>query len=506
MSKLLELKNVSKTFPGVKALRDVHLDLNAGEVLGLCGENGAGKSTLMKILTGIYTPDPGAEIWLQGQQVQVQGVNHARDLGLSIIHQELNMVPDLTVAQNLYLGRPGSHRGGLINDAKLNKDAAELFERLGMTQLNPKALIRDISVARQQMVEIARALSYDSKILVMDEPTAALTLAETDALFGMIRDFISPETGLIYISHRMPEIEEITDRVSVLRDGQYVGTLTTKDVEVREIISLMVGREISAEARPRTKPLSDDVVLKVDGLSTKHLLRDVSFEVRRGEILGFAGLMGAGRTEVARCVFGADPRTSGDIHLHGGKVKISNAADAVRAGIGYLSEDRKQFGILLEQDVKANTVMAAMKDFNIGGFILDGKIRTVGQEYSNKLRVKTPSVNQLLGKLSGGNQQKVVIAKWLVRNCDVLIFDEPTRGIDVGAKEEIYELLEQLCGQGKAIIMISSELPEVLRMSHRIVVMAHGHITGVLDNEDATQENIMELATLGKAQIEGAVA
>ena len=307
MTKLLELKNVSKTFPGVKALSNVHLDLNAGEVLGLCGENGAGKSTLMKILTGIYTPDPGAEIWLQGKQVEVRNTNHARDLGLSIIHQELNMVPDLTVAQNLFLGRPGSHKGGYIDDAQLNRNAGELFDRLGMS-LNPKSYVRDLSVARQQMVEIARALSYDSRILVMDEPTAALTLAETDALFVMIRDFITPETGLIYISHRMPEIEEITDRVSVLRDGQYIGTVTTKEVEIREIISMMVGREVSGDARPRTTSVSDEVVLKVEGLNTKKLVRDVAFEVRKGEVLGFAGLMGAGRTEVARAIFGADPQ------------------------------------------------------------------------------------------------------------------------------------------------------------------------------------------------------
>ena len=502
MAKLLELKNISKTFPGVKALQSVSLDLEAGEVLGLCGENGAGKSTLMKILTGIYTADPGGEIWLEGKRVDVTDVNHARAHGLSIIHQELNMVPDLTVAQNLFLGRAGSHTGGWINDRKLNSEASELFERLGMN-VDPKAQISTLSVARQQMVEIARALSYNSRILVMDEPTAALTIAETDALFTMIRDFVKPTTGLIYISHRMPEIAEITDRVSVLRDGQFIGTVTTKDVEMREIISMMVGREVSAEARPRTRPLSDEVVLKISDLSTKKLLRNINFELRRGEILGFAGLMGAGRTEVARCIFGADPRVSGEIEMHGKKVSIKSAADAVRNGMGYLSEDRKQFGILLEQDVKANAVMAAMQDFSIGGFILDGKIRTVGQEYADKLKVKTPSVNQLLGKLSGGNQQKVVIAKWLVRNCDILIFDEPTRGIDVGAKEEIYELLEQLCGQGKAIIMISSELPEVLRMSNRIAVMAHGHITGVLNNEDADQETIMELATVGKAQLSG---
>lgn len=502
---LLELKNISKTFPGVKALNEVQLTLNAGEVLGLCGENGAGKSTLMKILTGIYTADPGGEIYLQGQQVDVRDVNHARELGLSIIHQELNMVPDLTVAQNLYLGRPGSHKGSYINDAAMVKQAGELFDRLGM-RIDPRARIGDLSVARQQMVEIARALSYDSKILVMDEPTAALTVAETEALFGMIRDFVTPETGLIYISHRMVEIEEITDRVSVLRDGNYVGTVNTPEVEMKEIISMMVGREISAEARPRTKPVSDKVVLRVENLSTRKLLHNINFELRQGEILGFAGLMGAGRTEVARCLFGADPRISGEFYLHGKPVTINNTQTAVRNGIGYLSEDRKAFGVLVEQDVRQNSVLANLKAYSKLGVIDDSKITRVAKQYSDKLRVKTPSIHQLLNKLSGGNQQKVVIAKWLIRDSEILIFDEPTRGIDVGAKEEIYALLEELSQTGKSIIMISSELPEVLRMSHRIAVMANGQITGILNNEDATQENIMELATVGKSELNGVSA
>ena len=411
----------------------------------------------MKILTGIA--DPGGEIWLEGSRVVVGGVNHARELGLSIIHQELNMVPDLIVAKNLYLGRQGSHGAGWMNDAKLSRDAAELFERLGMN-LDPTVRIGNLSVARHQMVEIARALSYNSRILVMDEPAAALTVGETETLFGMIHDFITPDTGLICISHRMPELEEITDRVSVLRDGQYIGTVTTKEVEMCEAISLMVGREVSSDARPRTEVTSDEVVLKVEGLATRKLLRDISFEIREGEFLGFAGLMGPGarRWPAASSVLIRAPRA---IWIRGKKAAINTAADAVRNGIGYLSEDRKQFGLLLEQDIRQNAAMVAMKDLDIGGFTLDGRI---------------------------------------------LIFDEPTRGIDVGAKEETYELLEQLCGQGKAILMISSELPEALRMSHRIAVVAHGRITGFLDDEEAIRENIMELAIVGKAQLKGNAA
>lgn len=471
-------------------------------MLGLCGENGAGKSTLMKVLTGIYQPDPGGEIWIKGEKVHVTGINHARDLGLAIIHQELNIVPDLTVAQNLYLGRPGSTRAGIVNDKKLNKDAQELFDHLKM-DINPKAYCRDLSVARLQMVEIARALSYDADILIMDEPTAALTIEETDALFDLIHDFVTPSTGLIYISHRMPEIKQITDRVVVLRDGEYVGTVNTAEVEMQEIISMMVGRKLKSDVRPVTKPQTDETVLEVKNLSTKNLIKNVSFDVKKGEIFGFAGLMGAGRTEVARCVFGADPRTEGDIYVHGKKVRITNAKDGVTNGIGYLSEDRKRFGILLDADVKANVTLADMKDYAKAGFVDDRKIRRTALDYVDKLRIRTPSINQTLLNLSGGNQQKVVIAKWLVRDSDVLIFDEPTRGIDVGAKEEIYQLLENLAAQGKAIVVISSELPEVLRLSNRIAVMAQGRIIGILDNEEATQEKIMELATVGQEQAMG---
>ena len=505
MTNLLELKGISKTFPGVKALSDVDLDLRPGEVLGLCGENGAGKSTLMKVLTGIHKSDPGGEIWLQGEQVDIQSPEHARDLGLSIIHQELNIVPDLTVAQNLYLGRQESSKWMYVDDRKLVRDARELFERLNM-DIDPTARCRDLPVARLQMVEIARALSFDSKILVMDEPTAPLTTTETEALFSLVRDFITPETGLIFITHRMPELTELTDRISVLRDGKYIGTVETAATPMSEVVKMMVGREVPADARPTTKPLSDEAVLRVENLSTVKAVHDVSFEVKKGEIFGFAGLVGAGRTEVARALFGADPHTEGVIRIHGEEVSIKSATDAVEFGIGYLSEDRKQYGLLLDKDISFNTSLATMDKFTKAAIVNAKKIRTVAQEYVKKLRTRTPSVDVDVRSLSGGNQQKVVVAKWLERDAEILIFDEPTRGIDVGAKDEIYTLLENLASQGKAIIVISSELPEVLRLANRIAVMAHGRIIGILDNEEATQENIMELATVGQEEANGEVA
>jgi ribose transport system ATP-binding protein len=355
------------------------------------------------------------------------------------------------------------------------------------------------------MVEIAKALSFDAKVLIMDEPTAALNDAEVDVLFDLISRFRSPETGVIYISHRMEELARISDRVTVLRDGRYIGTRVTAQTDPKEIIALMVGRQLAGEQRPAPLKLSGAPVLSVQGLSTKRLLRDVSFEVHAGEILGFAGLMGAGRTEVARAIVGADRMDAGEVRVHGTAVSIGNPAEAALHGIGYLSEDRKQLGILLERSVRENVVLSSLRDYVSGlGFVNDARIEATGREYVAKLRIKTPSTAQLVKNLSGGNQQKVVIAKWLAKDCDVLIFDEPTRGIDVGAKEEIYALLRQLAEQGKAIIMISSELPEVLRLSNRIAVMAEGRLTAVLDNADATQENLMDYAT--RFSSEGTIA
>jgi ribose transport system ATP-binding protein len=448
----------------------------------------------MKVLTGVYSVDAG-EFFLNGQPYEPISPKHAQDLGISIIHQELHLMPDLTVAQNLFIGR--EPRSGLfLSERRLNAQARKLIERLHLP-LAPKQLVGNLTVAKQQMVEIGKALSYDAKLLIMDEPTAALNEAEVEVLHGLIRRFIAPDTAVIYISHRMDEIKRIADRVTVIRDGRYVGTRDTGDTTMKEVISMMVGREISGEAQPVGVESDREVVLEVSGLSTRELLKDVSFELRKGEILGFAGLMGAGRTEVARAVVGADKIDAGTITLRGREIRVHNPAEAATHRIGYLSEDRKQFGLLVDQEVNANIGLSALRErFQSFGFVKDRAMRATSREYVGTLRIKTPSVAQTVKNLSGGNQQKVVIAKWLVKDCDILIFDEPTRGIDVGAKEEIYRLLNDLAQQGKSIIMISSELPEILRMAHRIVVMSEGRVTGELDSEDATQESVMHYATL----------
>lgn len=493
-TQLLKVSGISKSFPGVKALQDVQFELNSGEVLALVGENGAGKSSLMKILSGIYTKDAGT-ILLNGQEVDIDSPKTAQRLGISIIHQEMNLMPHLTVAQNIFIGRE-PRMGMFVREGLLNRKADELLQRLGI-DLDPQALIEGLTVAKQQMVEIAKALSFEAKVLIMDEPTSALTATETETLFTLIEGLKASGTGVIYISHRMDELRRITDRVTVLRDGQYIGTLEKADFDIPTVIEMMVGRPLEESARPTARARQDnDVVLQVEGLNTRALLKDVSFELRRGEILGFSGLMGAGRTEVARAIIGADPRSSGTVSINGKAVSIKQPSDAVALGVGYLSEDRKQFGLLLEQDVNTNILLTSLRNYTDAlGFVHAEKGRQTSRGYVESLRIKTPSISATTKNLSGGNQQKVVIAKWLARDCDILIFDEPTRGIDVGAKEEIYRLLNDLAEQGKSIIMISSELPEVLRLSHRIVIMANGRITGILDNEEASQAKIMEYAT-----------
>lgn len=491
---LLQVQGVAKGFPGVQALSDMHLELRAGEVLALVGENGAGKSTLMKLLTGIHQPDSGS-FTLLGRPYEPTNPRHAQELGISIIHQEFNLMPDLTVAQNIFIGREPRAGRFMLNERRLNNRARELIDRLNLP-LEPRQLVGTLTVAKQQMIEIAKALAYDPKILIMDEPTAALNDAEVEVLHDLIRRFVTPETGVIYISHRMEELKRISHRITIIRDGRYVDTLDTAGTGMPQVIAAMVGREMKTDARPENVLAERETVLEVRGLSTKELLRDVSFDLREGEILGFAGLMGAGRTEVARALVGADPITSGTVTLRGKQVRIKTPADAARLRIGYLSEDRKHFGLLLEQDVNANIGLSSLAErFSTAGFVKDRSMRARSKELVGTLRIKTPSVQQTAKNLSGGNQQKVVIAKWLVKDCDVLIFDEPTRGIDIGAKEEVYRLLNDLAAQGKSIIMISSELPEVLRMSHRIVVMSEGRITGELPAE-ATQEQVMHYATL----------
>lgn len=491
---ILTMKGIDKSFPGVHALDHVNLEVRKGEVHALMGENGAGKSTLMKVLTGIYSKDSGT-ITYEGKEVEFSNPREAQDAGIVIVHQELNMMGHLTVAQNIFIGREFM-KGKLIDDKRMNEEAKKLFDQLGI-DIDPKETMSRLTVGKQQMCEIAKAISHEAKVIVFDEPSAALTEAEIEELFKIIRDLRSKQMGIVYISHRMDEIKVITDRVTVMRDGGYVGTLITKDSTKDDIINMMVGRVIYEDPKTESAvPKDAPVVLKVDHLNAGKMVKDVSFELRKGEILGFSGLMGAGRTETARALFGADPKESGDIYVNGEKVEIKTPQDAVKCGIGYLSEDRKRYGIVVAKTVAENSTMASLENFMKGMFIDKKKENEVAQQYVDTLKTKTPGVDQLVVNLSGGNQQKVVIAKWLVRNCDILIFDEPTRGIDVGAKSEIYQLMNELAAQGKSIIMISSEMTEILRMSDRIVVMCEGKKTGELDISEATQERIMHAATL----------
>ncbi|GAC1315064.1 MAG: sugar ABC transporter ATP-binding protein [Chloroflexota bacterium] len=497
------MERIDKRFPGVHALDQCRFDLRAGEVHALCGENGAGKSTLMKVLAGIY-PKDGGRIAFKGGDVEVTSPRAARDLGISIIHQELSLVRHLTVAQNIFIGRePRRGFGLIVDDNAINRQAQELFERLHL-KLDPRARVTDLTVASQQMVEIARALSLQTAVLIMDEPTAALTDTEITTLFGIIRRLREEGVGIVHISHRLEELKQIADRVTVMRDGRFVDTVRTADVSIDRIITMMVGRTIYEAAPEVPENPNQEIVLEVRHLTRGRTLRDVSLQLRRGEILGLAGLMGAGRTEVARAIFGADPIDSGEIYLHTKRVHVRTPHDAVRHGIAYLSEDRKRYGLALGLDVETNTVLGALQRF-LGwlGWVKPKVTREVAQQQVQRLAIKTPSLQQKVKNLSGGTQQKVVLAKWLVADADVLMFDEPTRGIDVGTKSEIYHLLNDLAHQGKSILMISSELPEILRMSHRIAVMCEGRITGHLAASEATQETIMHYATLRDAAVTG---
>ncbi len=491
---ILEMTDIDKRFPGVHALDNCRFDLREGEIHALIGENGAGKSTLVKIMTGIHS-DYSGSYKLFGKEVHFKSIKEAQEAGISIVHQELNMMNDLSVAQNIYIGRESE--GFFCNDKTINEKTLKLINDFDIG-VSPTDLIKNLTVGKCQMVEIARAMSYDTtRVLILDEPTAALSEAEAEDLFEKMEQLKKHGVAMIFISHRLEEIKRVADRVSVMRDGKYIDTLDAKTCDVQDIIKLMIGREVMEEPKVKSNVAPDaPVVLQVKNLKSSKV-KDVSFELRKGEILGFAGLVGAGRTETMRLIYGADPKISGEIFVKGKKVDIRHSKDAIANGIGYLSEDRKRFGLILGLSVTDNTVMSSydLAKLHKGIFVDEKSCEETANDYAGKLRTKTPSVKQLVKNLSGGNQQKVVIAKWLLRDCDVLIFDEPTRGIDIGARAEIYNLMEELVREGKSIIMVSSDMTEVLKMSDRIAVMCEGRKTGELDISEASQDVIMTYAT-----------
>ena len=493
---LLEMKGISKEFPGVKALQNVDFQLKAGEIHALLGENGAGKSTLIKVLGGIYIAEAG-EIFIDGRQVDISSVNAARENGISIIHQELVQVPHMTVAENIFLGREPMGKFG-VDTRKMIRESQQMLDRFDLG-INAADEIFDLSIAQQQMVEIVKAISFNCRILVMDEPTSSISDREVEQLFEIMRNLAAQGVGIIYISHKMSELNEVCDRVTVLRDGTYVGTRVVAETTKDELIALMVGRELD-QYYTRDHVKDTEVVLKCDHIDDgkKHHKRvnDVSFEVRRGEIVGFAGLVGAGRSETMQCVFGLTRGSTGTVSIDGKPVSIKTPVDAMKYGISLVPENRKVEGLYHIQSVSFNSTIEVLHEF-INNLIVNTKReREITQEFIDKMHTKTPSHEQAVTNLSGGNQQKVMIGRWLATKPKILILDEPTRGVDVGAKAEIYEIMNELTKQGVSIIMISSELPEIINMADRVYVMYDGRITGCIDYEDVSQESIMKLATL----------
>lgn len=489
---VLKVKGITKHFPGVTALNKVSFDLVRGEVHALVGENGAGKSTLIKILAGLYPPDEG-EMWLNGKRFAPQTPKDSQEMGISVIHQELHLVPGLDAVENIFMGRqPLKNRLGFVNWKEMRQKTQALVNQLGI-ELRLDVPVGRLSVAHQQMVEIAKALSYEAQIIIMDEPTSTLTNEEIDGLFSIIGTLKNNGVSIIYISHRLNEIKEITDRVTVLRDGQYIGTKRVVDTTIDEVIHMMVGRNIQ-DKFPRIRGGRGHERLRVEHLSRGDQLQDISFSVYEGEVLGIAGLVGAGRTETVRAIVGADTKDQGNIYLDGERIQIGSPVDAVGHGIGLIPEDRKSHGLILDMSVRGNITLPILSSFcHKLGFVDASRESEIVTSLVGTLDIRTPSIERLVKNLSGGNQQKVVLARWFAKQCDVLIFDEPTRGIDVGAKIEIYNLINELTQQGKAIIMISSEMPEILGMSDRIIVMHDGRIIGELDTKQTSQEEIMSL-------------
>ncbi|HEV7322519.1 MAG TPA: sugar ABC transporter ATP-binding protein [Ensifer sp.] len=489
---LLSAEGIRKEFPGVVALDDVEFKLKRGTVHALMGENGAGKSTLMKILAGIYTPDKG-DVKLKGVEIRLKSPLDALENGIAMIHQELNLMPFMTVAENIWIRREPKNRFGFVDHGEMNRITARLFDRLKI-KIDPEIEVRHLSVANRQMVEIAKAVSYESDVLIMDEPTSALTEREVAHLFEIIRDLREQGIGIVYITHKMNELFEIADEFSVFRDGKFIGTHASSDVTRDDIIRMMVGREIT-QMFPKEEVPIGDVVLSVKNLALDGVFRDVSFDVRAGEILGIAGLVGSGRSNVAETLFGVTPASSGTISIDGKALSVNSPNTAIKNRMAFLTEDRKDTGCLLILDILENMQIAVLQDrFVKGGFVTEKQISAACEEMSRKLRVKTPNLQERIENLSGGNQQKVLIGRWLLTNPRILILDEPTRGIDVGAKAEIHRLVTELARNGVAVIMISSEMPEVLGMSDRIMVMHEGRVTGFLDRAEATQIKVMELA------------
>lgn len=492
MQAILSVRNLVKRYPGVTALDQVSLDFFAGQVHAICGENGAGKSTFIKVITGAIKADEGA-IEIGGIPRKGYSPHEAMfRFGMSAIYQEFNLVPFLSIAENIFLGNEPM-RNGLLDFRSMNRNASALLAQLG-TDLNPRRPVKSLTVAYQQIVEIAKALSHDTRVLIMDEPSAPLATHEVEKMFTLVRTLRERGVLVIYISHRLSEIFELSDRVSVFRDGRHVRTLDTAHTDKKELIGLMVGRELS-DSYPRSAGARSGVLLEVQDLSTPSLLRHISFSLREGEILGFGGLVGAGRTELARAIFGSDPISGGSLRIRGKEVTIDHPSRAVAMRIGLIPEDRKQHGIISELSVMENIAYSSFRNVSRFGIIVRKLLRASAEKYRTLLRIATPSLGKKVKELSGGNQQKVVLARWLATNCDLLIFDEPTRGIDVGAKQEIYELIAGLAAQGKGIILISSDMPELLGMSDRIIVMYEGRIAGELSRDEATQSRVLHLAS-----------